>query len=319
MFQRGKRVCALDGLTLRRPRTTGTLGGRRTIERATLEYTSCVIGCKRRTSRICRPTADVTSRSLLLDTAGVGGRPRLAARGTTAQRLDLYRRRVNCLRRPGERGSRSVRNSAHVSSPTGNSQLSRMRTKSNTRPVDATPGHDCSETLSISLYQYDPQTGVALGSSPGPQCAFEMSMLMCPAVHTTTRSLLRLSSTHEPSDPPLRVVTNVCMCVAVSKYVYSESRAKRRGSSTEIERRGPHRPAPSELFLCGGFASRLPKANSPFDGGPSLDGIAAWQLLSRTSVHGTPQFLFELKERERDIGARPSAADSLILFSFICH
>lgn len=52
----------------------------------------------------------------------------------------------------------------------------------------------------------DPQTGVALGSSPGPQCAFEMSMLMCPAVHTTTRSLLRLSSTHEPSDPPLRVV-----------------------------------------------------------------------------------------------------------------
>ncbi|KAF6197433.1 hypothetical protein GE061_020188 [Apolygus lucorum] len=33
-----------------------------------------------------------------------------------------------------------------------------------------------------------------------------MSMFMCPAVHTTTRSLLRLSSTHEPSDPPLRVI-----------------------------------------------------------------------------------------------------------------
>ena len=27
-----------------------------------------------------------------------------------------------------------------------------------------------------------------------------------PAIHTTTRSLLRSSSTHEPSDPPLRVV-----------------------------------------------------------------------------------------------------------------
>lgn len=39
----------------------------------------------------------------------------------------------------------------------------------------------------------------------GPQCAFEMSMFMCPAVHMSTRSLLRSSSTHKPSDPPLRV------------------------------------------------------------------------------------------------------------------
>lgn len=62
------------------------------------------------------------------------------------------------------------------------------------------------ETNVVASFRDDPQTGVALGSSPGPQCAFEMSMLMCPAVHTTTRSLLRLSSTHEPSDPPLRVV-----------------------------------------------------------------------------------------------------------------
>ena len=39
-----------------------------------------------------------------------------------------------------------------------------------------------------------------------PQCAFEMSMFMCPAVHMSTRSLQRPSSTHEPSDPPFRVV-----------------------------------------------------------------------------------------------------------------
>ena len=32
-----------------------------------------------------------------------------------------------------------------------------------------------------------------------------------PAIHTTTRSLLRSSSTHEPSDPPLRVVLLVCI------------------------------------------------------------------------------------------------------------
>ena len=31
-----------------------------------------------------------------------------------------------------------------------------------------------------------------------------------PAIHTTTRSLLRSSSTHEPSDPPLRVVSFGC-------------------------------------------------------------------------------------------------------------
>lgn len=51
---------------------------------------------------------------------------------------------------------------------------------------------------------------MALGiESPGPQCAFETSMFMCPAVHTTTRILLRPSSTHEPSDPPFRVVCSL--------------------------------------------------------------------------------------------------------------
>lgn len=39
-----------------------------------------------------------------------------------------------------------------------------------------------------------------------PQCAFELSMFMCPAVHKLTRNLLRSSSTHEPSDPPFRVI-----------------------------------------------------------------------------------------------------------------
>ena len=38
-----------------------------------------------------------------------------------------------------------------------------------------------------------------------PQYALKMSMFMCPAVHMSARSLLRSSSIHEPSDPPLRV------------------------------------------------------------------------------------------------------------------
>ena len=33
---------------------------------------------------------------------------------------------------------------------------------------------------------------------------------MCPAIHITSRSWLRSSSTHEPSDPPLRVMIHVC-------------------------------------------------------------------------------------------------------------
>lgn len=43
-----------------------------------------------------------------------------------------------------------------------------------------------------------------------PQYAFKMSMFMCPAVHINSRSLLRSSSTHEPSDPPLRVNLYFC-------------------------------------------------------------------------------------------------------------
>ena len=63
------------------------------------------------------------------------------------------------------------------------------------------------------------------------QYAFNMSMIMCPAVHMATRSLLRSSSTHEPSDPLSRVKfkfffsliffrkfstnhnVNICLCV----------------------------------------------------------------------------------------------------------
>lgn len=47
----------------------------------------------------------------------------------------------------------------------------------------------------------------------GPQCAFETSMFMCPAVHMSTRNLLRSSSTHEPSDPPFRVVSSFVAAV----------------------------------------------------------------------------------------------------------
>lgn len=63
----------------------------------------------------------------------------------------------------------------------------------------------------------------------GPQCAFETSMFMCPAVHMSTRNLLRSSSTHEPSDPPFRVVSSVRPPSGFIGLVRSSSRREARG------------------------------------------------------------------------------------------
>lgn len=46
-----------------------------------------------------------------------------------------------------------------------------------------------------------------------------MSMFMCPAVHTMTHSLLRSSSTHEPSDPPLRVKIFVFKNLVINIFI----------------------------------------------------------------------------------------------------
>jgi len=54
----------------------------------------------------------------------------------------------------------------------------------------------------------------------GPQYAFKMSMFMCPAVHMSTRSLLRSSSTHKPSDPPLRVEFFICLYQLHKAYFF---------------------------------------------------------------------------------------------------
>ena len=43
----------------------------------------------------------------------------------------------------------------------------------------------------------------------GPKCAFEPSMFLCPAVHMSTRNLLRFSSTHETSGRILSDVSSL--------------------------------------------------------------------------------------------------------------
>lgn len=51
-----------------------------------------------------------------------------------------------------------------------------------------------------------------------------MSMFMCPAVHTMTHSLLRSSSTHEPSDPPLRVIIYFCFVYSQNCFYWKKSK-----------------------------------------------------------------------------------------------
>ena len=52
----------------------------------------------------------------------------------------------------------------------------------------------------------DPRTGVVPGITQDRNMRSRCRCSMCPAIHITSRSWLRSSSTHEPSDPPLRVV-----------------------------------------------------------------------------------------------------------------
>ena len=54
----------------------------------------------------------------------------------------------------------------------------------------------------------DPQTGVAPGVTRGRNMRSRYRCSMCPAIHINSRTWLRSSSTHEPSDPPLRVISS---------------------------------------------------------------------------------------------------------------
>ena len=58
---------------------------------------------------------------------------------------------------------------------------------------------------------------------------------MCSAIHINSRSWLRSSSTHEPSDPPLKVITFAFFCLSVFK-VYCEEKVMDRRSVGGAER-----------------------------------------------------------------------------------
>lgn len=62
-------------------------------------------------------------------------------------------------------------------------------------------------TLGLRCLTADPQTGVALGMAQCRNVRSKRRCSMCPAIHISSRSWLRSSSTHEPSDPSLRVIS----------------------------------------------------------------------------------------------------------------
>ena len=55
---------------------------------------------------------------------------------------------------------------------------------------------------------------------------------MCPAIHINSRSWLRSSSTHEPSDPPLRVVSFIYHTCATVVVVERRRQSRRSLSAT---------------------------------------------------------------------------------------
>lgn len=107
---------------------------------------------------------------------------------------------------------------ANVESADFSFQSSRFRSKqhSNSRSVRL---FSCSDPMQLSnvtlqsrkrwkrymLSLLSPSDSRGSGKNPLPQCAFEMSMFNVSAIHINSRSWLRSSSTHEPSDPPLRM------------------------------------------------------------------------------------------------------------------
>lgn len=82
-------------------------------------------------------------------------------------------------------------------------------------------------------FQPDPETGVAPGFTRCRNMRSRCRCSMCPAIHINSRSWLRSSSTHEPSDPPLRVVSR--------RQAATVSFQQPRGSGSGREPNDPHR------------------------------------------------------------------------------
>ena len=91
------------------------------------------------------------------------------------------------------------------------------------------------ERASTRDFVPDPETGVAPGFTRCRNMRSRCRCSMCPAIHINSRSWLRSSSTHEPSDPPLRVVSR---CKRSNDFVPDAERQGGSGRETN-ERLSP--------------------------------------------------------------------------------
>jgi hypothetical protein len=80
------------------------------------------------------------------------------------------------------------------------------------------------------LFSISPSDRCGSGKTPLPQCAFKVSMFNVSAIHINSRSWLRSSSTHEPSDPPLRIVD-------LGGYIFRKFKGVRAERRAQVPRR----------------------------------------------------------------------------------
>ena len=139
---------------------------------------------------------------------------------------------------------------------------------------------------------------------------------MCPAIHINSRSWLRSSSTHEPSDPPLRVVSQqISCCRGVGATVRRTARlSAARGAGGRAET-ASHRVLTARRRRQGsgsgaGAAARRDSSTRPLSlnlGRPSAGcPLPAWPMVGRGYRRlGTPS------ETKRATGALSPGANTL--------
>ena len=128
-------------------------------------------------------------------------------------------------------GDRDVR-------PPMESLLPGRRPKAATCSQDAPPqrvSHLQTRRTCESASSIDPETGVVPGVTRDRKVRSSRRCSMCPAIHITSRSWLRSSSTHEPSDPPLRVVQRFFLFLCAIVYT---DRSRTEGTLKKIQRGG---------------------------------------------------------------------------------